>query len=92
MANRVFYYFFAPTWDYPPNGPIKLGNVITTVNKPERPLYTAPLPTASEVFSSEKKGVEISKEKILSGKVGILAKFLSVFGVGADIGVDWDRQ
>ncbi|ENH75406.1 hypothetical protein FOC1_g10002966 [Fusarium oxysporum f. sp. cubense race 1] len=31
MANRDFFYFYAPTWDYPPEGPIKLGNVISSV-------------------------------------------------------------
>jgi hypothetical protein len=92
MANHVFYFFYAPTWDYPPEGPIKLGNVITSTKKPERPLYTAPLPTNSEVFSSEKSHVEFSKEKLRRGKFSILTKFLSILGVGVDIGAKWDHR
>jgi len=92
MANRVFYYFYAPTWDCPPGGPIKLGNVITSVKKPERPLYTAPLPAESEVFSSEKTAVESSLEKLRTGKFSILTKFLSVLGFGIDVGAEWEKR
>ncbi|RFU35432.1 hypothetical protein B7463_g888, partial [Scytalidium lignicola] len=84
MANRVFYFFFAPTWDYPPGGPIKLGNVITSVKKPERPLYTAPLPTDAEVFSTEQRRVEFSEEKLRAGQLSIFTTFLSVLGAGVD--------
>ncbi|RYO79717.1 hypothetical protein DL766_010474 [Monosporascus sp. MC13-8B] len=52
---------------------------------PEQPLYTAPLPTHSEVFSSEKTEVEHSKEKLREGKFSIFTKFLSIFGVGVDL-------
>ncbi|OCK74585.1 hypothetical protein K432DRAFT_338800 [Lepidopterella palustris CBS 459.81] len=92
MANNVFYFFYAPTWDYPPEGPIKLGNVITSIKKPEWPLYTAPLPTDSEVFSSGKSHVEFSKEKLRAGKFSILTKFLSILGVGVDVGANWDTS
>jgi hypothetical protein len=92
MANRTFYFFYAPTWDYPPEGPIKLGNVITSIKTPERPLYTAPLPTDPEVFSSEKSHVEFSTEKLKEGKFSILTKFLSILGVGVDVGANWDNR
>jgi hypothetical protein len=92
MANPVFYFFYAPTWDYPPEGPIKLGNVITSIKTPEQALYTAPLPTGSEVFSSEKSHVEFSKEKLRGGKFSILTKFLSILGVGVDMGANWEKR
>lgn len=92
MANRTFYFFYAPTWDYPPEGPIKLGNVITSIKAPERPLYTTVLPTDHEVFSSEKSHVEFSTEKLRAGKFSILTKFLSILGVGVDVGADWENR
>lgn len=57
MEGQVAYFFYAPTWDFPPEGPIKLGNVLTSVEKPEQPLSTTPPPTEVEVVSSEKKDV-----------------------------------
>ncbi|KAL6400132.1 hypothetical protein AUP68_15825 [Ilyonectria robusta] len=54
MANNVYYLYYAPTWDWPPEDPIKLGNVLMSVKKPEQPLHTAPLPTVDEIFSSDK--------------------------------------
>lgn len=91
MANIVFYFFYAPTWDWPPEGPIKLGNVLTSIKKPEQPFYTAPLPSQSEVYSSEKTDVQCSCEKTREGKFSILTKFFSVIGVGVDIGALWKK-
>ncbi|KAI0850771.1 hypothetical protein F5Y00DRAFT_260221 [Daldinia vernicosa] len=92
MANRTSYFFYAPTWDYPPNGPIKLGNVLTSLKKPERPLYTAAPLVDADVFSSEKSQVEFSREKLNSGQFSIVTKFLSFLGVGVDVGVGWDAS
>ncbi|EHA52308.1 hypothetical protein MGG_05802 [Pyricularia oryzae 70-15] len=92
MSNRVLQYFYAPTWDYPPAGPIKLGNVLMSIKKPENPLFTAPLPTAEEVFTMNKTDVEFSTEKLNGGHLTILTKFLSIFGLGVDTGVQWDRR
>lgn len=92
MANRDFFFFYAPTWDYPPNGPIKLGNVISSVKKPQRPLFSAPLPEDSDVFSTQQKSVQYTKEKLRRGKFSILTKFLSFLGFGIDIGAEVDRR
>lgn len=92
MANNVFYFYYAPTWDWPPEGPIKLGNVLTSIKKPERPLHTAPLPTTDEIFSSDKYEVEYSKEKLREGGFSILTTFLSILGLGVDVGADWKHR
>ncbi|KAF3019350.1 hypothetical protein E8E14_010666 [Neopestalotiopsis sp. 37M] len=81
MANPQHFYFYAPTWDYPPDGPIKLGNVLTSVGTPQRPLTCVP-PGDSDaegdnVFSTKKTDAEYTKEKLRSGKFSILTKFLS---------------
>ncbi|KAF5002041.1 hypothetical protein FGRMN_652 [Fusarium graminum] len=88
MANREHFYFYAPTWDYPPDGPIKLGNIVSSVKKPHLPLNTAP---PSGIFRTEKKSVEYTKEKLRSGRFSILTKFLSVFGLGVDVGAEVER-
>jgi hypothetical protein len=92
MANRDFFFFYAPTWDYPPGGPIKLGNVITSVKNPHRPLFCSPPPEESDVFRTEKKSVQYTKEKLRRGRFSILTKFLSVLGFGIDIGATIDRR
>lgn len=81
MANRDFFYFYAPTWDFPPDGPIQLGNVLTSLEKPERPLCCYPPPPAfdaSNLLRTTKTDVQYTKEKLKSGKFSLLTKFLSV--------------
>lgn len=106
MANKKPFYFYAPTWDYPPPplGPLKLGNVFTDLKRPaESVIYTAQIPstTADDTavgsdepapYSTYKSDVEISTEKLRQGRFAILTQFLSVLGVGVDLGVDWGRE
>ena len=91
MANTVPSYFYSPSWDYPPppTGPIKLGSLITSLKRPEQPLATSD-PTST--FSTDKKIVEFSKEKLRQGKFSILTKFLSVLGVGVDLGAEREKR
>ncbi|KAF6838215.1 hypothetical protein CPLU01_02576 [Colletotrichum plurivorum] len=91
MANREHNFFYAPTWDYPPNGPIKLGNVIPSVKKPHRPLSCVS-PEDSALLKTEKKTVQYTKEKLRSGRFSILTKFLSIFGFGVDVGAEIDNN
>jgi len=94
MTNHIPTYFFPPSWDYPPppTGPIKLGNIITSLKRPEQPLYKTPYLSDEEIISSDKKSVEYSKEKLRQGTFSVLTKFLSVLGVGVHVGVEWDRR
>ena len=92
MANRERLYFYAPTWDSPPDGPIRLGNVLTSVTKPDRPLACNPPPSDSDVFRTEKRSVRYTREKLRSGQFSVLTKFLSFLGFGVDVGVDFHRR
>ncbi|KAF4338101.1 hypothetical protein FBEOM_8000 [Fusarium beomiforme] len=92
MANREFFYFYAPTWDYPPHGPIKLGNIISSVKKPHIPLINCPPAEDAGVYKTEKKKVQYTKEKLTSGKFSVLTKFLSVLGFGVDVGAEVERS
>ncbi|OPB38931.1 hypothetical protein A0O28_0020370 [Trichoderma guizhouense] len=84
MANNQSLFFYAPTWDYPPNGPIKLGNVITSVKKPERPLHCVP-PLDSDVFSTKKMSVEHTKDQQQNERFSILVRFFSIFGLNVRV-------
>ncbi|KAL1596527.1 hypothetical protein SLS60_009174 [Paraconiothyrium brasiliense] len=86
MANTVPEYYFAPTWDYPPEGPIKLGNIISSSKKPHRPLANL-VPVDTDVMTTNKESVTYSKEKMRSRDFSILASFLSFLGAGADAGI-----
>ncbi|KAH6950810.1 hypothetical protein DER45DRAFT_619338 [Fusarium avenaceum] len=92
MANRQLFYFYAPTWDYPPEGPIKLGNVITSIKKPHISLANVLPSQDTGVFKTEKKSVQYTEEKLTTGGFSILTKFLSVLGVGVDIGAEAEKS
>jgi hypothetical protein len=91
MANNQICFFYAPTWDYPPGGPIKLGNVISSVKNPHHALHCVP-PEGTDVFSTSKRSVQYTKEKLRGGKFSILTKFLSFLGIGADVGAELDNR
>jgi hypothetical protein len=91
MANLVPEYYFAPTWDYPPDGSIKLGNIISSSKKPQRPLANIQPPEA-DVMKSSKDSVTYSKENMNSRDFSILTSFLSFLGVGADAGINRGKR
>jgi len=72
----------------PPDGPIQLGNVITDLKRPE---VTLTKTEPEKTFSTTKKTVEFSKEKLRKGHFSILTKFLSFLGFGIDVGAEWDK-
>ncbi|KAL6409158.1 hypothetical protein AUP68_05528 [Ilyonectria robusta] len=92
MANREFFFFYPPTWDFPPGGPIKLGNIITSVKKPQRPLSHSPPLEDSDIFKTEKRSVQYTKEKLRRGKFSILTKFFNVLGFSVDVSAEVDNS
>ncbi|EXF78837.1 hypothetical protein CFIO01_01676 [Colletotrichum fioriniae PJ7] len=94
MSSAAPCFFLAPTWDFPPppKGPIKLGNVITSVKVPERALFTAPSTEDLRVFGSEQRQVSVSTERRREHQYGVFGKFLSaILGVGGDASVNWEK-
>jgi hypothetical protein len=92
MANTKLKYFVASTWDFPPNGPIALGGVITSLQKPHRRLTLCP-PNDDDILPSSKLSVKISNERSKSGGFSVLTTFLSgLLGLGVDIGADWEKR
>jgi hypothetical protein len=90
MSNHVYSYFYAPSWDYPPEGPINIGNVLTSMLQPERPLFTIENP--DQVWVTTKTKVEFSGSKLRAGRFSILTKFLHVLGIGLDATIHWDSR
>ncbi|KAL2783355.1 hypothetical protein BJX66DRAFT_131538 [Aspergillus keveii] len=92
MANRGLFFFYAPTSGFPPGGPIRLGNVITSVKRPQLPLSSSPPPEHCDIFKTQKRSVQYTKEKLQDGKFSILTRFLNVLGFGVDIGAEIDNS
>lgn len=97
MPNRPpYYFFFSPTWDYPPDGPIQLGNVLTSVEEPQQSLLPLQLLIKiknEEKFRTIKHEYRYSKEKAQEGKFSIVTKFLSsIMGLGVDLGPNASKR
>jgi hypothetical protein len=92
MANRGLFFFYAPTSGFPPGGPIELGNVITSVKRPQLFLSSSPPPEDCDIFKTQKRSVQYTKEKLRNGKFSILTRFLNVLGFGVDIGAEIDNR
>lgn len=90
MANEVKKYFLAPSWDYPPSGPISLGSIVRT---PEArgivpPLYAQPDSALNlPCFKSSKTDWRWVSEGTRDASLGIWMKFLQFTGLGVDAGI-----
>lgn len=105
MSNIVKYYFIAPTWhNHPTSGTLQLGNIITDLRTPEQPVHRGPPPPppatlesppdlgAGEQTASWQTNYEFSTDALKAGKLGLWAKFLSILGVGVNLGYEWDNR
>ncbi|OCL01390.1 hypothetical protein AOQ84DRAFT_11085 [Glonium stellatum] len=95
MANPRKTYFLTPSFDYPPTGPILLGNIISSPKYPDKPLNRAspgPAIPAAALTTTTKTDWKSTAAKSHAGRVGLWAKFLEVVvGVGVDVGTSWER-
>ncbi|ROV88892.1 hypothetical protein VSDG_08920 [Cytospora chrysosperma] len=92
MSNLKKTYFLCPNWDYHPDGPVQLGNIIMSPENPAQALndFERHPPTQSSIFpATTKSGVTWTKEKSHSVKYGLWTEFLSfISGLGVDASVD----
>ncbi|KAF4586003.1 hypothetical protein GQ602_005308 [Ophiocordyceps camponoti-floridani] len=87
MANLKKTYFLCPTWDYHPDGPLKLGNIIISPRRPGQALNGQSAPQVADVCPpTTKTNVTWSLDKLRSGQYGLWAEFLS-FAAGLGAGV-----
>ncbi len=94
MANPVKTYFFPPTRENPPDGPIVLGAIIAKNSSVETPLSEeiVPIPTSIKIRIRTEEKWKWIKEKDRDGSIGVFAQFLSsVVGVGGDASTNLAR-
>lgn len=92
MASGVPEYFLPRNWDYPPDGPIRLGNVLSSLKEPHRPLATVK-PDADKIIHRTKTNFNIDTEESQSGGISILTTFLSgLLGLGVDTSIDIEKR
>jgi hypothetical protein len=96
MSNQKKTFFLCPTWDYHPDGPIQLGNIILSPSTPAEALNNPESlpPTQDTLFPpTTKTSVTWSKEKLQSGRYGLWTEFLSfITGLGVDVSVSHDSS
>lgn len=105
MSNHVKNYFLAPSWDYPPNGLLTIGNIIVSPKRPIPPLFSATSDNkessshgtqdaraapAHPHIRSFKDDVEWTRERAVAGKFGVWTKFLET--LGADVGGSFSSE
>ncbi|RAL04500.1 uncharacterized protein BO80DRAFT_421796 [Aspergillus ibericus CBS 121593] len=87
MHRRVYTYVLAPRWDFRPDGPIALGNIIVDPFRPHRVLTkpdpAIPPPEIETVVETE---WEMHQERELGMKTSIWTHFLEAMGV--DLGLE----
>ena len=95
MAATRPTYILAPNWDFLPDGPIFLGSLIIDPRNPARSLNKkngVPIEPI-DITTNSKADWSITREKLLSGRIGIWASFLTpILGVGTDPGIDGSRD
>lgn len=85
MAKVARTYFLCPHFDYPPSS-IELGHIISSPSDPSDALNLDDVKPQidSEVHTSYHTDVAINRSQFEDRKLGVLAKFLQVFGFGSD--------
>lgn len=92
MAQRKSY-FLAPNCDNPPDGPIRLGNILTSPFKPEYSLISPRLSPSIPIYSTTVNNFSADLTASSNFKIGLYAKFLeTITGVGADVGISRENS
>lgn len=85
-------YFVAPNFDVhpPPDGPIKLGQIISAPDEPTLdPINRRDQIAAPDIFPpSIKKGFSSTSQKLLSGGLGLWAQVAASIGLNISLGFD----
>ncbi|KAK7546614.1 hypothetical protein IWX49DRAFT_589005 [Phyllosticta citricarpa] len=93
MSSRPCW-FIAPH-SCPPNGHLKLGNIILNPSNPDIPLYESPspLPDTERIETFGARGAHFNSHESQGATLGIATSFLSFLsGVGVDVATDWSKK
>ncbi|KAM3079858.1 hypothetical protein ACMFMF_003279 [Clarireedia jacksonii] len=80
----------SPSWHYPPNGPITLGNIVRAADKIVPPLCAPPhqLRPAGQHLHQDRRRLDSSRICRKGVRFGVWAKFLQFLDLGIDVGID----
>lgn len=84
------YYFLAPTRNSPPNGPIRIGNIIDNVSEPERPINDNAPPAFTDknrLYESTNLNWQSSRLNPKTRKAGLWTSFLAALGIRAEANI-----
>lgn len=84
------YYFLAPTRNSPPNGPIRIGNIIDNVSEPERPINDSAPPAftdKNQLYESTNLNWQSSRSNPKTRKAGLWTSFLAALGIRAEANI-----
>lgn len=87
-------YFLAPNFDYPPNGSLSLGRILSDPTDPGScidPDGQPPFPDNMQPRHVEKTDWKSERFRERGGLIGLWARFLQVVGVDAEASVNWSR-
>ncbi|KAF4447968.1 hypothetical protein F53441_8559 [Fusarium austroafricanum] len=94
MSTRQTSYFLAPVGN-PPEGPIRLGNIISTPVLADDPIneeYLPPGEASMEVIEYNQTNFTFDMSVKNDRSFGIWASFLQTLGIGGDATVDWSKE
>ena len=87
-------YFLAPNFDYPPNGSLSLGRILSDPTDPGsciNPDGQPPFPDNMRPQHIEKLDWKSERIRERGGLIGVWARFLQVMGVDAEANISWSR-
>ncbi|RKL08219.1 hypothetical protein BFJ68_g9566 [Fusarium oxysporum] len=94
MSNREATYFLAPVGN-PPEGPIRLGNIISAPAFADDPINEECIPPSEasmEVTEHNQENFTFDMSVKNDRSCGIWASFLQTLGIGGDATVDWSKE
>ncbi|KAM0543607.1 hypothetical protein ACHAPJ_012194 [Fusarium lateritium] len=94
MATQKKHYFLSPTRSTP-EGPIRLGSIISTPALADDPIneeYISLSSVPMDIIEHNEPNYRFEMCTSTSGSVGIWASFLQVLGIGGDVTADWSRE
>ncbi|KAI0541389.1 hypothetical protein GGR58DRAFT_18215 [Xylaria digitata] len=84
-------YLLSPSFDYTPDGPLRLGRILTNPLKPSTCINTdssVSFPTAMPVNRTIKRDWKDERTDRKGGAIGIWSEFLKFLGITAEISID----
>jgi len=84
-------YFLVPHYDFPPDGPIRLGSLILDPQEPGESINEGKIvEITSPIYTSNKENWEQSIELSTNGRMGLWASCVNLFGLGGNFDASCD--